>query len=69
MSVNYLTDEMTVNGEKFDSKVGCWLCDGPHSFCQCTELDQMKSACIKGLNVLKQFQHFLLNKVMKELKY
>jgi hypothetical protein len=45
-----------------ESKVVCWLCDGPHSFHQCKELECMKSVCIQYPNVLKHFQHLLLKK-------
>jgi hypothetical protein len=44
------------------SPVQCWLCDGPHGFRQCNELNRMKSVCIKRPNVLKHFQQMLLDK-------
>jgi hypothetical protein len=47
---------------KMESKVVCWLCDGPHSFRQCKELARMKSVCIQRPNVLKHFQQLLLKK-------
>jgi hypothetical protein len=51
----------TVNGSK-TSTVQCWLCDGPHSFRQCSELNRMKSVCIKRPSVLKHFQQLILDK-------
>jgi hypothetical protein len=48
--------------------VQCWLCDGPHTFRQCQELQRMKSVCIKRPNVLKHFQHMLLNKNSAAIK-
>jgi hypothetical protein len=47
---------------KMESKVVCWLCDGPHSFRQCKELDRMKSVCIQRPNVMRHFQQLLLKK-------
>jgi hypothetical protein len=44
------------------STVQCWLCDGPHSFRECSELKRMKSVCIKRPSVLKHFQQLLLDK-------
>jgi hypothetical protein len=44
------------------SKVQCWLCDGPHGFRQCKDLDRMKSVCKKRPSVLKHFQQLVLDK-------
>jgi hypothetical protein len=56
------TDQSPPTSHQKTSTVQCWLCDGPHSFRQCSELNHMKSVCIKRPSVLKHFQQLLLKK-------
>mmetsp|Transcript_14774 Transcript_14774/g.27803 ORF Transcript_14774/g.27803 Transcript_14774/m.27803 type:complete len:174 (-) Transcript_14774:869-1390(-) len=42
--------------------VQCWLCDGPHTFQQCSELTRMKNICAKRPQVQKHFRQLLLNR-------
>jgi hypothetical protein len=63
-ATNHQRDKLHSKQQKSQqqSTLRCWLCDGPHSFRQCTELTRMKSLCIKHPSVLKHFQQLLLDK-------
>jgi hypothetical protein len=56
------TNSHIANLKEGQSNVQCWLCDGPHTFCQCSELTRMKNLCFKRPQVKKHFQQLLLQR-------
>jgi hypothetical protein len=55
--------EQSIHKSKSENtKVQCWLCDGPHSFPQCDNLVRMKNICVKRPQVQKHFRQLLLKK-------